>query len=38
MTRRRAKDARIKAKFRYHSFRATGIIVYLEGGGTIEKT
>lgn len=37
MIRRRAKDAAIKTKIGCHSFRATGITVYLEGGGTIEK-
>ena len=37
MIRRRAKDAGIKTKIGCHSFRATGITVYLEGGGTIEK-
>jgi integrase len=37
MVRRRARDAGIKTEIGCHTFRATGITVYLENGGTLEK-
>ena len=37
MIRRRAKQAGIKTHVGCHSFRATGITIYLENGGTLEK-
>jgi len=37
MIRRRAEAAGIKTKIGNHSFRATGITVYLKNGGTLEK-
>jgi integrase/recombinase XerD len=37
MIRRRAKDAGICPDICCHTFRATGITVYLEGGGSLEK-
>ena len=37
MIRRRAKAAGIKTLVGCHSFRATGITVYLENGGTLER-
>jgi site-specific recombinase XerD len=37
MIRRRAKRAGIKTLIGCHSFRATGITVYLENGGTLER-
>ena len=37
MIRRRAKQAGIKTLVGCHSFRATGITVYLENGGTLER-
>jgi integrase/recombinase XerD len=37
MIRRRAKEVGIKALIGCHTFRATGITVYLEKGGTLEK-
>jgi site-specific recombinase XerD len=37
MVRRRAKEAGIKTQIGCHTFRATGITVYLENGGTLEK-
>jgi integrase len=37
MVRRRAIDAEIETAIGCHSFRATGIINYLEHGGTLEK-
>ena len=36
MIRRRAIDAGVSAPVSYHSFRATGITVYLENNGTLE--
>lgn len=36
MVRRRAKTAGIKTAIGCHTFRATGITAYLEGGGTLE--
>jgi integrase len=37
MIRRRAGAAGIATKLGNHSFRATGITVYLKNGGTLEK-
>jgi integrase/recombinase XerD len=37
MIKRRAKEAGLPEAICCHSFRATGITVYLEGGGTSEK-
>jgi site-specific recombinase XerD len=37
MTRRRAAAAGVATKLGNHSFRATGITVYLKNGGTLEK-
>jgi site-specific recombinase XerD len=37
MVRRRAKAAGIETRIGCHTFRATGITVYLENGGTLEK-
>ena len=37
MIRRRAKKAGIKTRIGCHSFRGTGITIYLENGGTLEK-
>ena len=37
MVRRRAKEARIETAIGCHTFRATGITVYLSNGGTLEK-
>ena len=37
MIQRRAMAAGIKTEICCHSFRATGITVYLEAGGTLEK-
>lgn len=37
MVRRRSKDAGIKTAIGCHTFRATGITVYLTNGGTLEK-
>ena len=37
MIKRRAKDAEILTPLCCHSFRATGITVYLENGGQLEK-
>lgn len=37
MVRRRAKDAGIETAIGCHTFRATGITVYLTNGGTLEK-
>jgi len=36
MIRRRASDARLKARIGCHSFRATGITAYFDNGGTLE--
>lgn len=36
MIRRRARDAGIKTKIGNHSFRATGITVYLKNAGKLE--
>ena len=36
MIRRRAAAAGIETKLGNHSFRATGITVYLQGGGSLE--
>jgi hypothetical protein len=38
MIRRRAADATFHAKIGCHTFRATGIIAYLEAGGTHLRT
>jgi len=37
MIKRRAKDSGIKTAIGCHTFRATGITVYLQNGGTLEK-
>ena len=37
MIQRRGKKAGIKTQIGCHSFRATGITVYLENGGALEK-
>ena len=37
MVRRRASDAGIETPIGCHTFRATGITAYLEGGGTLEN-
>lgn len=37
MVRRRAKDAGVETAIGCHTFRATGITVYLTNGGTLEK-
>ena len=37
MIQRRAKDAGIETALGCHTFRATGITVYLQNGGTLEK-
>jgi integrase len=37
MIKRRAADLGIEAKIGCHTFRATGITAYLEGGGTLEN-
>jgi integrase len=37
MVRRRARDAEIETKIGCHTFRATGITIYLSNGGTLEK-
>ena len=37
MIQRRAKDAGIATPIKCHTFRATGITVYLDNGGTLEK-
>jgi integrase/recombinase XerD len=37
MVKRRAKEADLPPEVCCHTFRATGITVYLEGGGTLEK-
>lgn len=37
MVRRRARQAGIKAAIGNHTWRATGITIYLDNGGTIEK-
>ena len=37
MIKRRAKDAGIQTALGCHTFRATGITVYLQNGGTLEK-
>ena len=37
LVRRRARDAGIATPLCCHSFRATGITVYLENGGTLEN-
>src|SRR5262252_6226063 len=37
MIRRRAADASLQAKIGCHTFRATGITVYLEAGATLEN-
>jgi integrase len=37
MIQRRAGELGIKAKIGCHTFRATGITAYLEGGGTLEN-
>jgi site-specific recombinase XerD len=37
MIRRRAKAAGVRAKIGCHTFRATGITAYLDGGGTLEN-
>jgi len=34
MVRRRARDAEIETKIGCHTFRATGITIYLSNGGT----
>src|SRR3954467_8271182 len=37
MVQRRARDAEIETKIGCHTFRATGITIYLSNGGTLEK-
>ena len=37
MVQRRAKAARIKTRIGCHTFRATGITIYLTNGGDLEK-
>jgi integrase len=37
MIRRRAAEAKVKTAIGCHSFRALGITMYLENGGTLEK-
>ena len=38
MVQRRAKNAGIKTKIGCHTFRATGITIYLTNGGDLEKS
>jgi integrase len=37
MIQRRARAAGIKTRIGNHTFRATGITIYLKNGGTLEK-